>query len=352
MKQQNKMTFVTKALVLLLFCSMFCMCSGSDSESEPVEKVCLSLYMSSDFSAEEGDERELEIATNGEWVITQKPYWLSLSTDKGYGSSNVTVTTNSRNDGSSIRYGSIDVRAIKKGATGGGKEEGTISVTQAAIEKGEIDASPSSLNFSAEGGSANSKTITVKSNTFWAVTSNQSWCTVSPSYGNNNGVVTVTVSKNTSTNSRTASIAIKEEINGKTVTVSVLQDGDYSSVIGRDEYDNDKNLDGSGSVTYTLSVDQEFLTTTSSGESKTVSITSNDSWNVSSSQTWCMVSPASGTGNGNVTVKTLENSLTSRTATVTINGVMSGKKIILTVQQEGSFNNSIGRDEYGDDKKL
>lgn len=352
MKQQNKMTFVTKALVLLLFCSMFCMCSGSSSESEPVEKVWLSLYMSPDFSAEEGDEKELEISTNGEWEITQYPYWLSLYPEKGYGSSNVTVTTNSRNDGSSIRYGSIDVRAIKKGATGGGKEEGTISVTQAAIEKGEIDASPSSLNFSAEGGSANSKTITIKSNTSWTVTSNQSWCTVSPSYGNNNGVVTVTVSKNTSTNSRTASIVIKEEINGKTVTVSVLQDGDYSSVIGRDEYDNDKNLDGSGSVAYTLSVDQESLTTTSLGESKTVSITSNDSWNVSSSQTWCMVSPTSGTGNGNVTVKTLKNTLTSRTATVTINGVKSGKKIILTVQQEGSFNNSIGRDEYGDDKKL
>lgn len=352
MKQQNKMTFVTKALVLLLFCSMFCMCSGSSSESEPVEKVWLSLYMSSDFSAEEGDERELEISTNGEWEITQKPYWLSLSPGKGYGSSNVTVTTNSRNDGSSIRYGSIDVRVIKKGATGGGKEEGTISVTQAAIEKGEIDASPSSLNFSAEGGSANTKTITIKSNTSWTVTSNQSWCTVSPSYGNNNGVVTVTVSKNTSTNSRTASIVIKEEINGKTVTVSVLQDGDYSSVIGRDEYDNDKNLDGSGSVTYTLSVDQESLTTTSLGESKTVSITSNDSWNVSSSQTWCMVSPTSGTGNGNVTVKTLENTLTSRTATVTINGVKSGKKIVLTVQQEGGFNVCIGRDEYNEDKKL
>ena len=65
-----------------------------------------------------------------------------------------------------------------------------------------------------------------------------------------------------------------------------------------------------------------------------------------------LVSPTSGTGNGNVTVKTLKNTLTSRTATVTINGVKSGKKIVLTVQQEGGFNVSIGRDEYNEDKKL
>lgn len=248
MKQQNKMTFVTKALVLLLFCSMFCMCSGSSSESEPVESLWLLVNPNSlEFSAEQGESQYVEISTNGEWYIDKNgiPDWVTLSPTKGSGTSTISVTTNSRNEDEYWdRQGRITIKAKKSNGamTASDEREEGLFVMQTAMQKAEIDASPSSLNFSAEGGSTNSKTITVKSNTSWTVNSNQSWCTVSPSSGSYNGTVEVTVQKNTSSSVRSASIIVMEGKSGKTVTVSVSQESGFSHSIGRDEYDADKRL--------------------------------------------------------------------------------------------------------------
>jgi len=84
----------------------------------------------------------------------------------------------------------------------------------------EISLDTNSMEFTAEGGS---RSFNIKSNTSWTLSSDKSWCSVSPTSGRNSGSVTVSVDENTSTSSRTATITVKSEIG--ILTVKVTQDG-------------------------------------------------------------------------------------------------------------------------------
>ena len=156
----------------------------------------------------------------------------------------------------------------------------------------EISLDMNNMEFSSESGS---RAFNIKSNTSWTVSSNQTWCSVSPTSGKNNGSVTVKVSENTQTSARTATVTVKSEIG--ILTVKVTQ--------------NEANA--------AISLDTSTMEFTSSSGEQTFKITANTSWAVSSDQTWCSVSPTSGSNNGSVTVKVSENTQTSaRTATITV----------------------------------
>jgi hypothetical protein len=96
------------------------------------------------------------------------------------------------------------------------------------------------MTFAASGGS-NSFNIT--SNLSWKVKSSESWCTVSPSSGYNNASITVTVSENPYTTSRSATITVSGGSITRTISVSQNAKGADDDVnVGRDEYGNDTNL--------------------------------------------------------------------------------------------------------------
>ena len=155
-------------------------------------------------------------------------------------------------------------------------------------------ATPTSLSF---GPDASSQAIDVTSNETWAVSSNQSWCTVTPTSGSNSGSVNVAVTANTSNSSRSAQVTITGEKSGNRTTVNVTQDGSY------------------------LTVDKSSMSFGYSGGSDSFTISSNVSWTVTSSATWCTVSPSSGSNNGTITVTATENTTTAdRTATITVTG--------------------------------
>lgn len=214
-----------------------------------------------------------------------------------------------------------------------------------------LDANPTSLQFSAVGGSEETKTITINSNTDWTVSSSKDWCELDRTFGSNSGSIKVHVKSNDTSSPRSALITITATSSGKYVEIQVSQDSKkVNTVIGRDDYDDDKNLDGGGTTTYTLSVSPSSLQMKSDGESKTVSVSSNDSWTVTSNQSWCTVSPSSGSNNGTITIKSASNSSSSRTATVTIKGKNSGRSVTVSVSQEAGT--IIGRDEYGNDKEI
>ena len=156
----------------------------------------------------------------------------------------------------------------------------------------EISLDMNNMEFSSESGS---KAFNIKSNTSWAVSSNQTWCSVSPTSGKNSGSVTVKVSENTQTSARTATVTVKSEIG--ILTVKVTQ--------------NEANA--------AISLDTSTMEFTSSSGEQTFKVTANTSWAVSSDKTWCSVNPTSGSNNGSVTVKVSENTQTSaRTATITV----------------------------------
>ena len=154
----------------------------------------------------------------------------------------------------------------------------------------------SSLSFDYSGSSS---TFSISSNVSWTVTSSATWCTVSPASGSNNGTVTVKVSENTTTADRSATITVTG--GGITRTITVTQ--------GHKDPDP------------YLTVNKSSLSFGYSSGSNSFTVSSNVSWTVTSSATWCTVSPASGSNNGTVTVKVSENTTTAdRPATITVTG--------------------------------
>jgi len=72
---------------------------------------------------------------------------------------------------------------------------------------------------------------------------------------------------------------------------------------------------------YSLELSSDMLNFVSTGEQKTFTITSNTDWTVSSSASWLMVSPASGSNDSTITVTAAANTATTqRTATITVSG--------------------------------
>jgi uncharacterized protein (TIGR02145 family) len=65
----------------------------------------------------------------------------------------------------------------------------------------------------------------IASNTTWSVTENNSWLSVSPLGGSNNGLLTVIYVENTSTDPRVGQIIITAEGGIPSVTVSIIQEG-------------------------------------------------------------------------------------------------------------------------------
>lgn len=168
----------------------------------------------------------------------------------------------------------------------------------------EISLDMNSMEFSSESGS---KAFNIKSNTSWTVSSNQTWCSVSPTSGKNSGGVTVKVSENTQTSARTATVTVKSEIG--ILTVKVTQ--------------NEANA--------AISLDTSTMEFTSSSGEQAFKITANTSWTVASDKSWCTVSPTSGSNNGSVKVKVSENTQTSaRTATITVKTDAGSRSVSVT----------------------
>ncbi|HLP03994.1 MAG TPA: right-handed parallel beta-helix repeat-containing protein [Paludibacter sp.] len=79
--------------------------------------------------------------------------------------------------------------------------------------------STNALNIAAASGSTANFNIT--SNIAWTITSNQSWLTVNPATGNNNGAITLTASANTGTTPRVATVTVSgANVVSQTVTVT------------------------------------------------------------------------------------------------------------------------------------
>ena len=65
-----------------------------------------------------------------------------------------------------------------------------------------------------------SKMFRISSNISWAISSDQTWCSASPTSGSGDGNVTVSVEENTSLSARTANITIEGEAITKTIVVT------------------------------------------------------------------------------------------------------------------------------------
>jgi mannan endo-1,4-beta-mannosidase len=154
----------------------------------------------------------ITVTSNVSWTVTDNQTWISVAPASGTnnGSFNVSVTANT---GSASRSGTVTV-------SGGGITR-TITVNQASQPNDAFLAlAPASLSFSA---AATSMNLSVTSNVGWTATDNQSWITVTPASGANNGTIAVSATANTGTTSRTGTVTVSG--GGITRTVAVTQAG-------------------------------------------------------------------------------------------------------------------------------
>ena len=164
-----------------------------------------------------------------------------------------------------------------------------------------------------------SNSIIITSNQNWAAECNQIWCSVSPISGFSNGLVTFTVTENTTTSSRVATI---------TVTAGTL----YQQITVTQQ-----------AATEIFDITPSSITFSNVAESKSIVVTSNQNWTASSNQSWCSISPVSGINNGSVNVSVQENtSDANRTATITFSSGSIQKQVIVT--QNGTSNNLTLKD--------
>lgn len=271
-----------------------------------------------------GSAQTISVSSNTSWTVQREDSWINCSPMDGTGGASITITA-SENTGDE-RYtrlkitdktgrATAEVRITQKG--GGTTPPPTPTPT--------LEVNKNSVSFSATGGN---DSFTITSNTSWTVSSNQTWCTVSPTSGSNDGTVTIKADENKSTTSRSANITVKYGDKSETVTVS------------------------QAAADVQLAVSPTSLSFTENGSSEDITITCNSDWTVSSNQTWCTVSPASGSSNGKVTVTAIANdSNNNRSATITVKSGNVTREVSVT-QAAKTDDVNIGRDDYDNDINL
>ncbi|HEU5137741.1 MAG TPA: cellulase family glycosylhydrolase [Steroidobacteraceae bacterium] len=243
------------------------------------------------------------VTANVSWTVSDNQTWITVAPVSGSnnGSFNVSVALN---NSATARAGAVTV-------TGGGFTR-TINVSQAGQPNDPVlNLSQTSLAFPS---AASSSAVNVTANVSWTVTDNQTWLTVAPTSGSNNGSFTVSATANTATTARSGTVTVTG--GGFTRTIAVTQAGQ--------------------STTTTLNVSATSLSLASTVSSGTFAITSNVSWAVTDDQTWITVSPTSGSNNATVTVNatSANTATTARTGTVTVTG--GGLTRTVSVTQAGS----------------
>lgn len=183
----------------------------------------------------------------------------------------------------------------------------------APVTGNQLTASPATLSLTA---AASSGSVAISSNVSWSASDDQSWLTLSPASGTNNGSLTLTATSNTTTSARTATVTVTG--GGITRTVAITQAGTTSS---------------------TLSVSPTTLSLNAGASTATVTATANVSWTVTDDQSWLSASPTSGSSSGSFTVSATANTGTaSRSGTITVTGGSLTRTIAVTQAASGGSN--------------
>ena len=152
------------------------------------------------------------ITSNTSWKVESGESWLWVSPSSGSNNGTVTVTADNYMVKKTPREGTITV-------SGGGITQ-KIKVKQMGLDD-YLDVDYNSLDFSFNNDSG--LDVYIFSNINWTIRSSASWLTVSPSSGSDDKLVTVFVSENLTSSSRSATLTVSGS--GLTQVINVSQSG-------------------------------------------------------------------------------------------------------------------------------
>lgn len=235
-------------------------------------------------------------STNTPWAFSGMDSWLHVSPTSGASNADVTVTAEENKSGENTR---TNIFAFASSASDYPYSK-NVTVTQKYATP-YLNLSTQSLSFNA---TAQQTTVNVSSNITWTASCDANWVKVTKA--DDAQSLTVKAEENTTGNSRTATIYIKKEgVVSKAVTLT-------QAVATIDAQSTALNFDNVGGT-------------------KSVSITSDASWTVTTSDTWLQVTPQNGSaGTSDITISaTPINSASARTGYVYLK---IGSKTIVSIK--------------------
>ena len=232
--------------------------------------------------------RSFTVSCNADWTATAEGLdWCGIAPLSGAHGRSATITLTPQQNESSAREGTLSIDY-------GADAPYVLRIAQTGFEP-VISLSATTVQASDTGRSDPSE-ITVTSNGSWTAVSSEPWVTLDKLSGTGNDTVTPVLQVNESSSARTATITFDNH--GLQVTLTVTQRGKISQYI---------------------TVDPATVALPGNGVGVTVNVTANTAWKVTSTESWITVTPATGTGNGTVTISATPNQGTlPRTATVGI----------------------------------
>ena len=251
----------------------------------------------------QGGSIEVALKSNGEWTIDPMEEWLTVLPMSGSGDATITLTATSNTTGGSR---STKVTASTKDNTA------VMTVVQDAAPQYYIHVNPLDIHCDAEGGEF---TVEVSSNIEWEVMTPQ-WVTSSIMNGANDATLTLTVSpiEGDEADSREGEVVISglDSISAKVIVVQELL-----PVLGIEL--TPKNLD--------------FVCTS---ETKTVTVTTEDSWTAYVEEGWVTLNQDEGQGNAEISVTVEENPMYEERQTRVVFVTAGGVRAMLFIRQEAS----------------
>ena len=279
-KELLKWTTVVCSLLLWTACS-------GDSKDPDVE---LSVTPTT-VTLDDDNQGTIYVASNTNWTVTASDSWVSVSPRSGNGDAEISVRATSDNTEESVRTATITISdkgdKINRVVTIRQKVKPQVTPPDPGKES-TLTVSSSSISFTADGGYT---TIGLTSNTTWRVSEKPEWISCN-SYGEGSGDLVVTVTKNTTTESREGTIKIvttdgKASTEVKVTQAAATEPGTESS----------------------LKVSPTMIEFTAAGGQNFINIKSNTSWIVDTKPEW-IVCEVNGVGDYVLSVKATENTST------------------------------------------
>lgn len=249
------------------------------------------------------------ITSNTTWSISSNQSWCNISTTSGSNNKTISfsitpnISTQSRTAIIIVNSSALSVQIT---VTQEGKTEviPTLSVSPETIS---VTAIEQRSNFD------------ISSNTDWTISSDQSWCTPAVISGNGDKTISCSISENTQSQSRTATITVNAGSISRKITMTQA-----------------------GKEIPTLSLSHESISVTANEQMFSFDISSNTNWTISSDQSWCTPSVSSGNGDKTISCSVSENIQSQiRTATLTVNVEGLSKRVIVTQSGEEVININI-----------
>ena len=250
----------------------------------------------------EGGSIEVALKSNGEWTIAQTEGWIMVSSMSGSGDATITLTVAPNRTGESR---STEIIASTKDNTA------VLKLTQYAPQH-YINVTPMGIICGPEGGEF---TIEVSSDIEWEVLTPQ-WVTSSMMNGANDAVITLTISPigGDMSDSREGEVVISglDSISAKVIIVQEVLPSSNIQVVPR-------SLD--------------FVCT---GDTKTISVITEDSWTAFVEEEWVTLNHTESQGNAEISVTVGENPMFEERQTNVIFTANSGAQVMLAIMQETS----------------